>query len=228
MLVGCLVGLISGIGRPSHRRSRTNQGMFDEVKRRWLAIMSCSVTCVLLSILMVKLISAGGNDSDGPLRYQGPSTSSGISARPNQPVTFGLVTLLNRGQEVAVIDRVTLDSPSPGLEISEALASVPGNDGMIGTFNGFPPPGVKASSAIGFKVMPDGGGKVKPQDYTQILLGLSAPRPGTFSARGVTILYHIGEVSYTTTYPNAVTICSEIESTGPCQSVPIEETGTAL
>ena len=150
--------------------------------------------------------------SDGPL-FWGFADSMGSSVRVGRPFTYGHVIVFNAGDQVAVLDDVSLWRPTPGLRVFAERADLPSRDAPHGTLARapwYPPRDITLHPLAGFPVPRHGydNGALRGDRGVNIVLGLRIGHPGRFSFRGLVIRYHVGGHQYATIVHQAMQVCS--------------------
>jgi hypothetical protein len=86
-------------------------------RARTLAVIAAAVAFAAAALfLAVVLLGDDGEPSPGPLRTD-EVPSSGFSHEVGRDFTFGLPVAFNRGGEPAVLERISLIDPTPGLKV---------------------------------------------------------------------------------------------------------------
>ena len=124
--------------------------------------------------------------------------------------TNGVPILLNRGSEDAILDAVTFDGLTQGLEILGPLAlrigDYVGPGQAAGVIRGYPPPHTRGTArrVAGFAVHP----YRNRDEAVELLIGFRPRHAGAFSYRSLRVHYHVGEHGYVARYPISLTICA--------------------
>ena len=133
----------------------------------------------------------------------------------SKPFTWGMVTLLNSGDEPVVIDSVKLLAPTPGLKVTGVYGV---DKGGRETFSRVDP-----QTTFGSRLHPIKGYTVPgPVDgqYT-IAIGLTTARVGAYTVSAVDVSYHVGNISYVWRARELLTVCARppaVSATKFCQA----------
>lgn len=168
---------------------------------------------VLAGVVLVALAGAAwligrsgetGRVDGGPLACTDCSRgSSGIPTLLNQPASFGLLYLQNRGSKPAIVERVYLVERSPGMELHRALVSRPRGIGLLNG-NPEPDPDNPLRPVRGFVVPP----YETSETVFQVILVLRLTRYGRGWFRHVAVDYRVGERAYRAVFNESVSLCA--------------------
>lgn len=181
-------------------------------RRRRLAFVAVGATfAAAVALIAVFLTQTGGAGGEGPLGCRGCDyifTSLPIDV--GHPGTNGVPILLNHGSDDAILDRVTFDGLTRGLEILGPLAlrigDYVGPGQAAGVIRGYPPLHTRghARPISGFVVH----GYHNRDEAVELLIGFRPRRAGAFSYRSLAVHYHVGSHRYVARYPISLTICA--------------------
>ena len=164
-----------------------------------------------VAVIAVAFFRAGGEGGEGPLACGGCDyifTSLPIDVRHRG--TNGVPILLNQSSKDAVLDAVTFDDLTEGLEILGPLAlrigDYAGPGQAAGVIRGYPPSHTRgvARPVAGFVVHP----YRNRDEAVELLIGFRPRRAGAFSYRSLLVHYHAGGHAYVARYPISLTICA--------------------
>jgi hypothetical protein len=174
--------------------------------RAQLALAAALVAAAAAVVLAVVLVGGDEEPSAGPL---GSDEVQGLGApqEAGRTFTFGLPVAYNEGDEPAVLDRISLLDPTPGLEV--VGTRVAGADRRLLYQSGDPDwPSRRITDQH-----PVNGFEVAPQDTpegrrgVELVFGLRADRPGRYRTRGVQIDYRVGDTRHRSTMLVALQLC---------------------
>jgi hypothetical protein len=174
---------------------------------RTLAVIAAAVAFAAAALfLAVVLLGDDGEPSPGPLGTD-EVQSSGFSHEVGRDFTFGLPVAFNRGDEPAVLERISLIDPTPGLKV--IATRVAGPDRRIFFFAAEPywPPREITD------LHPVRGFEVAPQDEpdgdrgVELVFGARADQPGRYRTHGVRIDYRVGDTEHRATLRNVFRVC---------------------
>jgi hypothetical protein len=181
------------------------------LRRRLGLWVAASAVAAVAAAILVAFLRAGGVGQGGPLACtECPVVVSGMGMDFGDVGTYGVDFLENRGDETAILDRVSFQERSPGLQIFGPLAlrigDYRGIGGAAGLIRQFPPPHVDgaARSLAGFPVRP----YHRPDDAVELLIGFRPLRKGTLTYRAIRVHYHVGGSRYVATFATALRICT--------------------
>jgi len=175
------------------------------------SVAAGAALAVAVGVVAVFLASRAGGGGEGPLGCGGCDyifTSMAIDV--GHPGTNGVPVLLNHGRKDAIIDRVTFDGLTRGLDILGPLAlrirDYVGPGQAAGVIRGYPPAHTRgdARPVPGFVVHPYS----KRDEAVELLIGFRPRRAGAFSYRSLAVHYHVGGHGYVARYPISLTICA--------------------
>jgi hypothetical protein len=162
-------------------------------------------------VLGIVLASRNGVRHGGPLSCGGCGTIvEGMPLDTRRAGTEGTVVLLNRGDRDAVLDAVTYDRLTPGLDILGPVAlrvgDYPGPGLVAGLARSYPPRRARGITRPlpGFVVHP----YRSYDEAVEVLTGFRPLRRGVFGYRALDIHYHVGGRRYVARYPAALVICA--------------------
>jgi hypothetical protein len=163
------------------------------------------------ALVAVEVVARGGEKEGGPLACGDCAVvESGMGLDVGRAGTYGVDVLENRGDEPAVLDRISFEGRSRGLEILAPLAMRVGDYRGVGLaaglIRGFPPARVRgaAKPVAGFVVDPYRG----RDDAVELLIGVRPRRAGTLSYRAIRLHYHVGHTRYAARFTTALKICA--------------------
>jgi hypothetical protein len=121
--------------------------------------------------------------------------------------TYSTPLAFNRGGEPAKIEKVTLVKPSVGLQVIGVMAAGPGRENEYVSGDVVYPPKLRdLHPAEGYAIAPlrtaDGKRGV------ELVIGLTAARPGRYVMRGVQLEYTVGSRHYSRLLPNTLAVCA--------------------
>ncbi len=180
-------------------------------RRRRLALVTVGVALAAALAVAALATRTGRGGGEGPLGCGGCDyifTSLPIDI--GHRGTNGVPVLLNHGSKDAVLDRVTFDGLTRGLDILGPLAlrigDYAGPGQAAGVIRGYPPAHTRGSArpVAGFVVHP----YVSRDEAVELLIGFRPRRAGAFSYRSLLVHYHVGKHGYAARYPISLTICA--------------------
>jgi hypothetical protein len=167
----------------------------------------------LVLVLAAAVSACGGEEPaaappppSGPLADEG---GSGLSLPQNTGVafTFGVPVVVNRGDAPAVLERIALEEPSPGLEVVGTRVAGPARRMRLKASEyRWPPRDIGDLHAVrGFVVPPastrDG------RRGTELVFGLRAAKPGRYGFGAVTVDYRVGSRRHRDRLATALHVC---------------------
>jgi hypothetical protein len=180
-------------------------------RRRLARVAVGAALAAAVPAIAVFITHRGGEGGEGPLGCGGCDyifTSLPIDI--GHPGTNGVPMLLNHGSDDAILDRVTFDGLTRGLEILGPLAlrigDYVGPGQAAGVIRGYPPAHTRghARPVSGFVVHP----YRNRDEAVELLVGFRPRRAGAFSYRSLAVHYHVGGHGYVARYPISLTICA--------------------
>jgi hypothetical protein len=128
---------------------------------------------------------------------------------PDEPFTYGLLTLRNPGPNPAVLDQVVPLEATRGLRLlGEVALRTRDNPWNItaSDHHHFPPPNVRsvARPVRGYRIAPMKGRR----EEHEIMLGFTVPGPGTFGFRRLAVEYHVGSTRYRAVFDFRFRVCA--------------------
>lgn len=176
------------MGRPSRHRGLT-----------WIAVSSL-LGAGIGSVLVVRAarvqVSPGG-----PLAQQVPTSSwASIDVAVGEPVSFGLVSFVNRGRSPARVISVRPVAPSSGVRLLGTYVTPV--DPEVGVLPGFPPAGVDADTWS-----PPRGTVVEPGERGFVVVGAEATQEGLQGFEGLEVTYEVGGRRYLARFPHGLLLC---------------------
>jgi hypothetical protein len=115
------------------------------------------------------------------------------------PVSYGLLSVVNRSGKTMTIERASLVKPGHGIELLGAYALPVPNSRQIGL-------------VLGFDKNPQGralrGLKLAPHTRVQIILGMRVIEPGRFEFDAIKLDYNGDGASFRDSYPLSGRLCS--------------------
>ena len=180
-------------------------------RRRRLALLGAGAVLAAAVTVIVVFLTHTGSGGEGPLGCGACDdifTSMAIDV--GHPGTNGVPMLLNHGSDDAILDRVTFDGLTRGLEILGPLAlrigDYVGPGQAAGVIRGYPPAHTRghARPVSGFVVHP----YRNRDEAVELLVGFRPRRAGAFSYRSLAVHYHVGGHGYVARYPISLTICA--------------------
>jgi hypothetical protein len=161
-----------------------------------------------------------GERAGGPLACRSCSASASLPVPIGGSATYGFLVLENHGSAPAVLDRLSFENRSHGLRIRGVMVmrvgDKPGGPGLAAGFvDGFPPAGVARA------LQELHGSRIEPfrkwPDAVEVLIGLQAPRAGSFSFDGLKLHYRVNGQRYLARFDLPTLICaSSAGSSRPC------------
>lgn len=180
-------------------------------RRRRLVLAAVGAGLAAATVTAVVLYRVDGGRGEGPLGCEGCDyifTSMAIDV--GHAGTNGVPVLLNHGTEDAVLDQVTFDGLTSGLEILGPLVlrigDYVGPGQAAGVIRGYPPARTRqvARPVAGFVVRP----YRSRDEAVELLIGFRPRRAGAFSYRSLLVHYHVAGHRYVARYPISLTICA--------------------
>jgi hypothetical protein len=157
---------------------------------------------LLVLAAMVVGCGCGVGTSDvktgGPLAHPDPDYRDASTAPValNEPYSWGLIYLNNRGSDPAQVEELDLGQVPSGLRVLGSYA-VPGNEG-IGLLAGYAPN--RGRRVVGLTI--------PPRETYNVVVGLSATAPGRHVIPQVRLRYTSGDQKYEATFNQAVVLCA--------------------
>lgn len=179
------------------------------VLRRSRALAALAAGAALAAAALLLIIVLRGDDGEptpGPLGTD-EIQSLGFSQEVRREFTFGLPVAFNRGDEPAVLERIVLVDPTPGLEV--VATRVAGPDRRIlfkASDEVWPSPEIT-------DLHPVEGFEVAPQDEpggdrgVELVFAGRADRPGRYRTHGVQIDYRVGDTEHRSTLNISFRVC---------------------
>jgi hypothetical protein len=177
------------------------------VKGRLLGSVGVVLAC---AVGAAWLLDGLGDDASvrtigGPLACVDCSRiATSIPAALGAPVSFGLLSLTNRGSAPAVVETIELVEPTPGIELVQALVGGPTG---IGLLNGLPrrDPDNPLRPVRGFAVP-----RADPATdrLHQVILVLRTTRYGRSWFSRIAVDYRVGASPYRAVFEEGVALCS--------------------
>jgi len=119
----------------------------------------------------------------------------------DEAYSFGSVVLRNAGDEPAVLDRLTLIDPSPGLEVVGMYTLPVPNARGVGFIEGFHPEWGE----------PVAGSPVSPGRDLQVVIGVRVAEPGRYEFRGVLVDYRVDDARHRANLQHSLRVCAPFE-----------------
>jgi hypothetical protein len=166
----------------------------------------------LLAVLVVAGCGGGGS---GPLAdeqgWDEGSAGSSVPAPVGTVLSYGLLTSRNRGDDDAVLDKVSLIHPSDGLELVGAVAD---ENPHVGLLLGFPPKHVFVR-----RPKPVRGYTVPGKRRFGVVIGFRGTREGRLTFHGLRLDYHVGSKRYHADYHVTGAVCAPPDEwSGHCEA----------
>jgi hypothetical protein len=182
--------------------------------RRRTSAAAAVAAVVAATAVAVAVLRDGGVREGGPLACtECPLALSSMGMDLGKVGTYGIDILQNRGDETAVLDGVTFQERSRGLQILGPLALRIGDyrgpgGAAAGLIRQFPPPhvGRDARPVAGFPVHPFH----RREEAVELLIGFRPRRTGTLRYRSIRVHYHVGGTRYVATFTTALRICAPL------------------
>ena len=180
-------------------------------RRRLTLVVVGALLVAAVALAAIALARSGRHHGEGPLGCGGCDyifTSLPIDVAHSG--TNGVPILLNHGSDDAVLDAVSFDGLTRGLEILGPLAlrigDYAGPGQAAGVIRGYPPPHTRGSArpVAGFVVHP----YRNRDEAVELLIGFRPRRAGAFSYRSLLVHYHVRGHGYVARYPISLTICA--------------------
>ena len=185
----------------------TQTGVPQRSRSRLVISLLASVVVLALGIFVVRML--GDNvKSGGPLAHPDPDYRDASTAPValNEPYSWGLIYLDNRGSDPAQVEALDLGQVPGGLRVLGSYA-VPENAG-IGLLAGYAPN--RGRPVVGLTIPPR-------EKYT-VVVGLSATAPGRHVIPQVRVRYTSGNQKYEATFNQAVVLCAPKADYPECPS----------
>jgi hypothetical protein len=176
----------------------TQTGVPQRSRSRLVISLLASVVVLALGIFFVVRMLGDNVKSGGPLAHPDPDYRDASTAPValNEPYSWGLIYLDNRGSDPAQVEALDLGQVPSGLHVLGSYA-VPGNAG-IGLLAGY-------ASNRGRPVV---GLTIPPRETYNVVVGLSATAPGQHAIPLVRVRYSSGNQEYEATFNQAVVLCA--------------------
>ena len=178
--------------------------------RSRLVISLLLASAVVLGLGTLFLVRMLGDDVKigGPLAHPDPDYRDATTAPValNEPYSWGLIYLDNRGSDPAQVEALDLGQVPSGLRVLGSYA-VPGNAG-IGLLAGYAPN--RGRPVVGLTI--------PPKATYNVVLGLSAMARGRHMIPAVRIRYTSGNQTYEATFNQAVVLCAPEADYPECPS----------
>src|SRR5204862_7196075 len=167
-------------------------------RRRLLPPGALAAVAIAIGVEVV-LASRDGVRHGGPLACGGcDAIVEGMPLDTRRAGTEGVLVLMNRGDQDAVLDAITYERLTPGLRILGQLAlrvgDFRGPGAVTGLARSYPPSGARGITrpVRGFVVHP----YRNYEEAVELLTGFRPLHPGVFGYRALFIHYHVGGTSY--------------------------------
>jgi hypothetical protein len=144
---------------------------------------------------------ASSTSHAGPLIGPQPSSTSVFATALGTPVMVGDWYLANTGSKPAVVQRIALIDPTPGLRVV-AINLAHFSKQSRGAESYYPQPGLRLYPVGGLRIPPGG----LPQAI-EIVAGLAVTKPGHFNSSGLSVSYTVGDRHYTMTVLEGTGVC---------------------
>jgi hypothetical protein len=170
----------------------------------WAAALAGAVVAAVAAWLLV--FGGPGGSSQGPLESYDVS-SIGIGRHAGETFGYGLAVAFNRGDEVAVLDRIEIVDPPPGLRVLETQVAGRGREnGLLASTVG--PPERQISD-----LHPVRGFRVPPADTpegewgAELVFTLKADQPGRYAFTRIAVQYRVGDSEHRAVLRNGLAVC---------------------
>ena len=167
------------------------------------------------------LLSACGGDASPERTYGGPledpawrqGSALSIVVRPPEPggrAAAGMAVVTNRGDEPAVVERVSLIEPGRDVRVAMMLSADHRRSFHGGDENDWPP---RSDEYEPGSIRPAEGRSVPPAGSPgadlglQLLVVVDVPRRRRYTFRGVRVDYRVGDARHWVDVPTAYAIC---------------------
>lgn len=163
---------------------------------------------VVAAALLWLAVRSLGEPSPGPLG-SADASSLGIGRLAGVDFAYGLPVVINSGDEPAVLERIELVDPTPGLRVVETLIAGPGRRvfGTASTHN-WPDDRNRITDlheVRGFEVQPQ---HVARWDRgAELVFVLRADEPGRYLFNAVAVNYRVGDDEHRTVVENGLGVC---------------------
>ena len=175
-------------------------------RRRWAAAAAVALVAAAVAVALLVRASAAGN---GPLGNQEVFSASG-SVQFGKLAATGAPTAFNTGHETAVLERIELVNPPPGIDVVQTRIAGRGR-GYIPAMTDWPDRNFR-------DLHPVNGYRLAPADTpagrygVALVFVMNIKTPGRHAVPAVDVAYHIGDTHYRSRIRNAFAVCSY---TGP-------------
>jgi hypothetical protein len=142
----------------------------------------------------------------GPLAPpDGLSDAVGARVEIGVPYSWGGVSLTNRGDEPVTLDDITLVGDPPSIHVIGQYA-VPSSP--VGFLEGYSPEGRAVKNLT-----------IPPGDTFQVVIGVTADRPGSYLATAVRVRYHANDQPFEEMYQQSLRLCAPFCAYTKCTNV---------
>jgi hypothetical protein len=173
---------------------------------RWAAAAAVALVAAAVAVAMLVRTSAPQN---GPVGNQDIFSASG-SVQFGKPAATGAPTAFNSGDETAVLERIELVDPPPGIDVVQT--HVAGRRrGAIPAMTAWPDRDFRDLHPVnGYRLAP--ADTQAGRDGVALVFVMNIKTPGRHAVPAVDVTYHIGDTRYRSRIRNAFAVCSY---TGP-------------
>jgi hypothetical protein len=174
-------------------------------RRRALVAAVALVAAAVAAALLVR----GGALGNGPLGNKDVFSASG-SVRFGKLAATGAPTAFNYGDETAVLERIALVNPPPGIHVVQTRVAGP-RRGATPAMTAWPDRDFRDLHPVdGYRLAP--ADTQAGRDGVALLFVMNIKTPGRHAVPAVDVSYHIGDTRYRARIRNAFAVCSY---TGP-------------
>jgi hypothetical protein len=169
------------------------------------AVALIGVAIVAVAVWLLVFGGPGGR-SQGPLESYDVS-SIGIGRHAGETFGYGLAVAFNRGDEVAVLDRIEIVDRPPGLRVLETQVAGRGREnGFLASTIGPPERQIRDLHPVrGFRVPPDS--TPDGEWGAELVFTLRADDPGRYAFTRVAVDYRVGDTEHRAVLRNGLAVC---------------------
>ncbi len=178
-------------------------------RSRPAVLLGSAVAALLIAVAGWMVTRGSASTSPGPLTTVTISATGIAPTSLETPVTIGDWFLANPSHGLAVVDRITLIRPDPGLRVL-GLKLAHFDRHSVGAYDGYPR---KGQQLYAVNELP-----IRPGERVEIVAGLQINKTGSYRAHGLMVDYHIGDKHYRLMVPEAVALCYPASKRHPCQA----------
>jgi hypothetical protein len=175
-------------------------------RRRWVAAAAIALVAAAVGVVLAGRTST---PQDGPLGNN-EVFSTGGSVQLGKLAATGAPTAFNYGDETAVLERIDLVDPPPGIEVTETRIAGQGR-GYIPAMTDWPDRNFRDLHPVnGYRLAPAG---TRAGRYgVALVFVMNIKKLGRHAVPAVDVTYRVGDTRYRSRIRNAFAVCTY---TGP-------------